>query len=67
MKLEGISKNPNLVAMLGAQKKKGVKEDKAKLGIIRNGFTELQRAWLGGRNTVSEFFTIELALNRPGG
>ena len=63
MKLEGISKNPNLVAMLGALKKKEVKEDKAKLGIMPNGFTELQRVWLGGHNTVSEFFTIELALN----
>ena len=67
MKLEGISKNPNFVAMLGALKDKEDKEDKAKLGIIPNGFTELQRAGLGGRNTVSEFFTIERALNRPGG
>ena len=40
MRRVGISKNPNVVVLLGALK------DKAKLGIIINGFTELQRVWL---------------------
>ena len=43
MRRVSISKNPNVVVLLGALKDK---VDKAKLGIITNGFTELQRVWV---------------------